>query len=55
MCSVAEVEASGTPVLPIGVQPLHGTLPFPLQFLHIHSSCYCQNGHNKQETVCAFF
>lgn len=51
MCSVAEVEVGGTPVPPTAVPPLHGTSPFPLEFLHIHSSCCCQNSHKEQEMV----
>lgn len=54
MCSVAEVELGGTPVLLIAVPPLNGTSPFPHEFLCIRSSCYCQNNHNKQEMACVF-
>lgn len=53
-CSGAEIEVSGTPVPPTVLPPLNRTSPFPLEFLHIHSSFYCQNSHNKQEMVCAF-
>lgn len=52
--SVAEVEVGGPPVPPIVVPPLNRTSPFPLEFLHIHSSCYCQNSQNKARNDLCF-
>lgn len=38
-----------------GVSPLNGPSSSPpVEILHTHGSCYCQNGHNKQEMVWAF-
>lgn len=52
--SVAEVEVGGPPVPPIVVPPLNRTSPFPLEFLHIYSSCYCQNSQNKARNDLCF-